>query len=159
MKIAFACWEDRIAPVFDTARQIRLVEFDSGNIVSQIQDVLPNGLPLEKASRLVELGTHTLVCGAISQSLQALIVGHGIVVIPFVAGELGEVIQAWREGNLINDKFVMPGCCGRGLRGRGNRHESEQFQAPGWTHGPELSIEESGLHGGVGRRRGRTDSN
>jgi hypothetical protein len=38
-------------------------------------------------------------------------------VVPFVAGDLSEVIQAWLRGNLESDTFVMAGCSGRG-RGR-----------------------------------------
>jgi len=34
-KTAFAYWDDRIAPVFDTARRIHVVEADSGKIVDQ----------------------------------------------------------------------------------------------------------------------------
>jgi len=34
-------------------------------------------------------------------------------VIPFVAGGLREVIQAWRDGKLNGAAFAMPGCCGR----------------------------------------------
>lgn len=131
MKVAFAYWEDRIASVFDTARQIHLLEADSGNAISQTQETMQVDLPLERVSRLVELGIDTLVCGAISRSLQALIVGHGIVVIPFVAGDLNEVIQAWLGGNLVNDKFIMPGCYGRGLRRYGNCQLMEPGQGRG----------------------------
>jgi hypothetical protein len=34
---------------------------------------------------------------------------QGIHVVPFVAGELGEVIQAWINDELANDLFAMPG--------------------------------------------------
>jgi hypothetical protein len=38
MKAAFAYWDHRIAPVFDTARRIHLVEADSGRIVAETVD-------------------------------------------------------------------------------------------------------------------------
>jgi predicted Fe-Mo cluster-binding NifX family protein len=114
MKTAFAHWDHRIAPVFDTARQIYLIEADSGQVVEQTQETLPGDLPFRKVLRLVELGIDTLVCGAISRSMHELVVAHGIRVIPFVAGDLSEVIGAWLGGNLESDAFAMPGCCGRG---------------------------------------------
>jgi predicted Fe-Mo cluster-binding NifX family protein len=117
MKTAFAYWDDRIAPVFDIARRIHVVEADSGRIVAETGEVLADDLPVQKAHRLLELGVGTLVCGAISRPFQETVAAYGIRVIPFVAGDLSDVIQAWLSGNLESDTFVMPGCSGRG-RGR-----------------------------------------
>lgn len=117
MKAAFAYWDDRIAPVFDIARRIHVVEADSGRIVAETGEVLADVLPAQKALRLVELGVGTLVCGAISRSYHETVAAYGIRVIPFVTGDLSEVIQAWLSGNLESDTFVMAGCSGRG-RGR-----------------------------------------
>ena len=117
MKTAFAYWDDRIAPVFDIARRIHVVEAESGRILSETGEVLAEDLPAPKAHRLVELGVGTLVCGAISRPFHEMVAAYGIRVIPFVAGDLSEVIQAWLGGNLERDTFAMPGCSGRG-RGR-----------------------------------------
>jgi predicted Fe-Mo cluster-binding NifX family protein len=117
MKAAFSHWDHRIAPVFDIARRIHVVEADSGRIVAETGEVLADDLPVQKAHRLVELGVGTLVCGAISRPFHETVAEYGIRVIPFVAGDLSEVIQAWLSGNLESDTFVMPGCSGRG-RGR-----------------------------------------
>lgn len=116
MKVAFTYWDNRIAPVFDTARQIRVVEAESGQIVSETQETLSEDLPVQKTLRLVGLGIGTLVCGAISRPMYGLVAAYGIQVIPFVAGDLREVIRAWLSGNLERDTFAMPGCCGRGGR-------------------------------------------
>jgi len=116
MKIAFAHWNNRIAPVFDTAQQICVVDAESGKIVSEAQEALLEDLPVRKTLQLVELGINALVCGAISRPMYGLIVAYGIQVVPFVAGELDDVIQAWLSGELESDTFAMPGCCGR--RGR-----------------------------------------
>ena len=121
MKTAFAHWDHRIAPVFDIARRIHVVEADSGKIVAETGEVLADDLPAQKVARLVELGVGTLVCGAISRPFQESIASYGIQVIPFVAGDLGEVIQAWLSGNLESDTFAMPGCRGRGRGRRGVR--------------------------------------
>jgi len=120
MKTAFAYWDDRIAPVFDTAGRIRVVETDSGRIIHEANESLPEGLPVQKTLRLLELGVDSLVCGAISMQFYRLIAAYGIKVVPFVAGDLREVIFAWTRGSLKHDTFTMPGCCGRGRRaGRG----------------------------------------
>lgn len=114
MKTAFAYWDNRIAPVFDTARHLHVVEAESERIIRETQEPLADDLPVKKALRLADLGVGTLVCGAISRPLHELVASYGIQVFPFVAGELREIIQAWLDGNLGRDAFAMPGCCGRG---------------------------------------------
>jgi predicted Fe-Mo cluster-binding NifX family protein len=118
MKAAFAYWEDRIAPVFDTARQIHIVEIKSGRIAGESLAILSEITPNARALRLTELGVGTLVCGAISGTMRNLVEAYGIQVISFVAGNIHEVIQAWLSGNIHDGLFFMPGC---GRRGR-HRH-------------------------------------
>ncbi|MBU4263258.1 MAG: NifB/NifX family molybdenum-iron cluster-binding protein [Proteobacteria bacterium] len=109
-KAAFAYWDNRIAPVFDSANQIYLVAIDSNRITAETLEVLPDDQLVQKALRLAELAVDTLVCGAISRSLHEIVCSYGIQVVPFVAGELHKVIQAWRSNNLSADVFAMPGC-------------------------------------------------
>lgn len=119
MKAAFATWNNRIAPVFDVAQQIHIVEAKTGRVVQEVQVALPEEMPVQKVLRLAELGVGTLVCGAISRPMHAMIISYGIRVIPFVAGNLREVIHAWLDGSIENDLFAMPGCWGQGLHFRG----------------------------------------
>ncbi|MCX6843600.1 MAG: hypothetical protein NTX53_15105 [candidate division WOR-3 bacterium] len=114
MKAAFAAWNNRIAPVFDVTRQVHVVESRSGRTVGTAQEIQLDGPPLARALRLAELGVGTLVCGAISRPLRGFVASQGIRVIPFVAGELDEVVRAWLGGGLAGDAFAMPGCCRRG---------------------------------------------
>jgi len=117
MKTAFACWEERIAPVFDTVPELCLVRIESGRIDAMSRKTMPDEAPHHRAARLIRLGVHTLVCGAISRPLHLVVKGHGIRVVPFIAGNLSEVIQAWLEGNLDSGRFSMPGCCTGGPDG------------------------------------------
>lgn len=119
--VAFAQWEDRIAPVFDTARKVCIVVVDSGRVVSEAEETLPADSPLEKSGRLAELGVDVLVCGAISRPLRQLVAAYGIAVTPFVTGRVREVIPAWLKGRLSRAAFVMPGCGGHGRRRRRGR--------------------------------------
>lgn len=112
MKAAFPFWEDRIAPVFDSARRICIVEVEFGRIVQEDREPLIGDLPVQKALCLTELGVATLVCGAISRPLQEMLTGYGIQVVPFVSGDLSEVIRAWISGKFNRSAFAMPGCLG-----------------------------------------------
>ncbi len=149
MKAAFATWNNRIAPVFDVARRIHLVETEAGKAVRETQVALVDDLPVQKAIRLAELGVGTLVCGAISRPLQVTVAAQGIQIIPFVAGDLREVIQAWLAGALDSDSFAMPGYFGVGrrrLRGMYDIYQEEHIMK---------GRRGSGMGQGGGRRQGR----
>jgi predicted Fe-Mo cluster-binding NifX family protein len=115
MKAAFAIWNQRIAPQFDAARYVCIVEAQAGTILNQHQEAFRTQRPVNKVRRLADLGVETLVCGAISRPIRLLLEAQGIRVIPLVAGELSEVILAWiNGGKLGEDLFAMPGHRGAG---------------------------------------------
>jgi predicted Fe-Mo cluster-binding NifX family protein len=154
MKAAFAYWENRIAPVFDVARQIRVVEAESERIVAETEEIRLDDLPVQKVIRLAGLGVGTLVCGAISRPLREMVAAYGIQVVPFVAGDLREVIQAWLKGGLKGDDFAMPGCCGRRRRRGIAGISKEEYSMNGRRRGGMGSGDGQGQgRGGQGRGR------
>jgi predicted Fe-Mo cluster-binding NifX family protein len=156
IKTAFAHWNNRIAPVFDIARQIRLVESESGRIIAETEEVLADDLAVQKVIRLAELGVSTLVCGAISKPIHEMVAAYGIEAIPFVAGDLREVIQAWLRGGLAGHTFAMPGCCGRGHRRLrlGHGVYQEEYVMNGKRSGATGQGRGIGQGGGRGQGRG-----
>lgn len=146
MKIAFAHWDNRIAPVFDTTRQIYVIETESERIVRETQESLDESLPIRKVLQLVELGVGTLVCGAISRAMYEMVIAYGIQVIPFIAGDLNEVIRGCLSGKLESDTFAMPGC-GRG-KGRGFRSFQDNREE-------ENNMSQTGRGMGAGGGRGQ----
>ena len=118
-KTAFSYWNRRIAPVFDIAQRLHVVEIESDRITNETEETLTGDLMIQKVRHLAELGIGTLVCGAISTQFSELMVAYGIRVIPFVAGELEEVIAAWCNGSIDSRKFDMPGCTERHRIGQG----------------------------------------
>lgn len=154
MKAAFAAWENRIAPVFDVARKIHLVETEGAKVIRETQELLPTDLPVQRALRLAELTVDTLVCGAISRPLQEMVAAHGIRIIAFVAGDLQEVIRAWLTGSLDSDAFAMPGCCRHGSHRSGGMrglYPDEDIVNGRWCVG-------MGRGGGRSRGQGRQKS-
>ncbi len=111
IKTAFSVWNERVAPVFDVANNICIVEIESESIVSQKFEDLDAEELSQKLQRLAELGIDNLVCGAISRPVHAAIVASGIRVVSFVAGDLQTVIQAWMSEDLQRNAFAMPGYC------------------------------------------------
>jgi predicted Fe-Mo cluster-binding NifX family protein len=152
MKAAFSVWDNRIAPVFDVSRQILLVETKAGRINSERREALADTIPEQKAACLAELGVDILVCGAVSRPLQEMLAAYGIRVIPFLAGDLREVIGAWLAGKGEINLFAMPGCCKRKRRIRASREVEEVFDMRGRSGGG--AGQGRGMGGG-GRRGGR----
>jgi predicted Fe-Mo cluster-binding NifX family protein len=113
MKIAFAYWENRIAPVFDTARYVLVLELVDNRTISNRQEFLLEEQPLHKILQLQNMGVEVLVCGAVSRPVCEMIIDQGIKVFSFVAGELQMIVQAWLQGEIEHEKFAMPGCRGR----------------------------------------------
>ena len=117
MKAGLSCWNQRIAPVLDVARELLVVEIEAGRIITYTREELPQESGWHKAKRLHELGIDILICGAISKSMQNFVEGQGINIHPFIAGNLEEIIDAWICGKLSEQRFNMPGC-GRRRRRR-----------------------------------------
>ncbi len=110
MKVAVPDWHGRVSPVFDVAEQVLLVDLASEDDGNQRTESLGSQALHDRARRLMELEVNVLVCGAISWPLEVLVTASGIRVIALVCGNVGEVVQAFRNGTLESERFAMPGC-------------------------------------------------
>ena len=115
-KIAFSIWNKRIAPVFDVARHLWIIDTDRGDIVAQSERRFATDDTQERVLRLVTLQVDQLICGAITRGSSDALAERGIKVVSFVAGGLEQVVQAWQSDSLKDGHLAMPGCC------RGKRH-------------------------------------
>lgn len=170
---AFSAWKNRIAPVFDASRSLRIVTSEDGRILRQTESGFSGEELHLKAVRLAELNVDALVCGAISRSLEAMIVAHGIKVIPFATGNLQEVIRAWVCDNHARiDGYSMPGCgrikdeCGEAnetihkreepmlsnTRGRKTNHQRRASGWRGWRTCQHRGSRKSGQKQSKGRQ-------
>lgn len=122
MAVAVTVWEGRVSPVFDVAREVLVEQAGPSGEVRRSRHQLPQG-PLEERWLLLRsLGVETLLCGAISRCAREDGLAAGLVIRPFLSGEVDAVLAAWREGRLAEPVYRMPGCgCGRGRRCRRGR--------------------------------------
>ena len=130
MKTAFSCWHNRIAPVFDVSREIHVVDTFGGQIRRERREPFRHDLPVQKAHALADRGIHSLLCGAISRPLHEMVAAYGIEVIPFIAGNLDKIVQAWVSGNCDWNNFAMPGCRGPGRHRRGRPNATFKEERP-----------------------------
>ena len=120
-RIAISLWNKRIAPVFDVARHLWIIETAEGAIVAQSERRFATDDTHERALRLTTLQVDQLICGAITRSSCDALAERGIKVISFVAGGLEQVIQAWLSDSLKDGHLAMPGCR-RGKRRGARKH-------------------------------------
>ena len=130
MRIGISTWDDRISPLFDTSTSLLVVEVAEGREVSREVRSLPEAPLPERARELANWGIEVLLCGAISRPLAGMAALYGIQLIPWLSGNVEEVLAAFLggqfSGGVPDQRFAMPGCCrrrgrlGRG-RGRGRR--------------------------------------
>lgn len=127
MKIAIPVWQKRVAPVFDVAATFIIIT-ENGNSLSREQFEIHSESAVERISLLVKLNVDLLICGAISKSLQLFATNNSIELIPFVSGDVDEIISAWKNGSIFNCSFNMPGCGQRKRfqqRGRNKRSKKD----------------------------------
>lgn len=121
MRVAISVADERISPVFDVARRLLLVDVENGREIARTTEALEEtGLPL-RAKRVAELGANVLICGAVSQPLEMMLISAGIEVVPHICGDAQQILQAFVLGNPLEEVFAMPGCCGRRRRFRGGQ--------------------------------------
>jgi len=136
MKIAIPTWNGRVSPVFDTASRLLIVEVDKERECSRFEtDISEHFLP-SKIMRLTGLGIDTLICGAISRPLAYMITTAEIKLIPWISGQVEEVVQAFLTNTLFDPRFIMPGCASPWGTGPDGRHGQGGGRRRRGTHFP-----------------------
>lgn len=111
MKIAIPVWNGFVSSVFDFAHQLLIVEVQDQTELSRSEISLEEQPGPQRVSRLVGLGADVLICGAISRPLASMLVAaSNIEVIPFVSGPVDEILSAYINGQLAEQRFLQPGC-------------------------------------------------
>jgi predicted Fe-Mo cluster-binding NifX family protein len=110
MKVALTVWEDRISPVADSARQLLVADIGDQTIRDRQLEHFDIESPFDRARKLVELQVRTFICGAISNFYANLVEGYGIRLIPFIRGEVDDVLDSYLQKSLLGQKFRMTGC-------------------------------------------------
>ncbi|NQU20524.1 MAG: NifB/NifX family molybdenum-iron cluster-binding protein [Candidatus Nealsonbacteria bacterium] len=118
MRTVIPIADGRISPVFDVARRLLLVDSENEREVRRTEEVLEEPELAARARRVAELGADVLICGAISRPLEAMLLSAGVEVIPQTCGPVEDVIRAFVSGQLTEQAFVIPGCCGHRRRFR-----------------------------------------
>lgn len=118
VKVAIPIWGSRISPLFDTAQRLLVVEIVDGKVENRKYENINEDFPPRRIRHLVEIGVNVLICDGISSSLALMASAAGVVVIPWISGEVDEVIQAYLKNKLPGQESYMSGYCKRRYRFR-----------------------------------------
>lgn len=136
MTVAVPVFRNRVSPVFDWCRSLVVLDISDGRVVRRETVGCEAARPEHLAGRLASHGVDVLVCGGISRQLCGLIETQRIRVIPWVSGELDEVISAIIGDRLQHRRFALPGCGMQRWRGRdgGGSNSGKARKGKRWHH-------------------------
>jgi predicted Fe-Mo cluster-binding NifX family protein len=129
MIVCLACYQDRLASVFENASEFRLYRVDDEkNIYPAGHVSLPSKDPTDRTSAILACGVNLLVCGGVCGGVRKTLESSGMDLRPWLRGEVDEVLEAFRNDEL--DRLSMPGC----RRRRGGPGEGRE-SGPGRLQG------------------------
>jgi len=127
MKAAVTVWDDRVSPVFDVAHTLLIAEIEDQQVCRQHYQRFDPAVMSRLIHSFAEQGIACLVCGAVSQEPAELLEAAGIKLIPFIAGNIDDVLQMLVCKEPEWTEMKMPGC-GRGICCKGKIRRSDAIQ-------------------------------
>ncbi|MBN1758199.1 MAG: NifB/NifX family molybdenum-iron cluster-binding protein [Chitinispirillaceae bacterium] len=109
MRIVLPVSGTYVATVFDFADKLMVVDITKMTISEKRVLSISRSLPSITVARLRELKTNTLICGAISNPLAAMVWHSGIEVVHGITGEVDAVVSAFLRGQLAQPRYLLPG--------------------------------------------------
>lgn len=99
----------RVSPVLDTCTQLFVMESSGKNEMVSRTVTIKGGSIFERTRELLKLGVNAVICGAVSGAFFNLLHEAGIEPVSGIAGDIDEIIDAYRNGTLGDARFRMPG--------------------------------------------------
>jgi predicted Fe-Mo cluster-binding NifX family protein len=109
VRTAVPAFMGRVSPVFDTCTQLILLEPGSANQLGQRSVAVADKSMHERVLTLQRMGVERVICAAVSDAFFTLLQEARIELVTGIAGEIDEVIDAYRSGALGQSRFRMPG--------------------------------------------------
>jgi len=121
MKIALSTYKDNLSIAFDFADTLQIFSVENKMAKKENVCLLNNINPTSRAAEIKKMNAEIVICGCISRCSYEALTQLGIEVVSHVSGSVNEIITAYLNDEISNQKFSMPGF-GRGMgKGRGGR--------------------------------------
>jgi predicted Fe-Mo cluster-binding NifX family protein len=109
MKIAIPVWQDRVSPLFDSSEHLLVAESAGNRILKQDVISMESLSLFQRIDLLQRLHIEVFACGGITRPILENISNKNIKVIPFICGDVNELLQAILNGKDVKFLFSMPG--------------------------------------------------
>ena len=110
MNICLAAYRDRIASLLETSNRLIMIRPPDYEM-SQLQSIpISNSAHNEILQILRANSVSTLICGAISGCVWDFFKANNIEIVPWITGNIGDVVAALRSNSLLSSNLIMPGC-------------------------------------------------
>jgi len=126
MKIIIPQHNARISPVFDWSRKALEINVNLGMEVQRRTIDFSSLYGLARVQKLVERGVTIVLCGGISLQLEGCMIHYGIRIIPWISGNIDDVIHNYLKDTFYPQQWLMPGV----IQADYNRRIQERF--PDW---------------------------
>jgi predicted Fe-Mo cluster-binding NifX family protein len=126
MRLAIPTYDNHVASVADFADTLLLVDVEGKTEAGRKTVDFDVPIVPAKVAVLDHNNVDTLICGAVSRPFAAMVIHSGIELVPFISGNVEDVLNAYLRGSLSDPQFFMPGhrkgmrwCSGRRCRRHG----------------------------------------
>lgn len=109
MKIGVTVWGNRISPVFDSARKLLVAQVENSKLIDQSFEEMELGGIGSGLEFFEKQEVKTLICGAITVEDSDKFEKLGIRLVPFIAGNAREVLNAFAQDEKLIFNYLMPG--------------------------------------------------
>lgn len=110
--LAIPVFRARVAPVLNWCSKMHIFRNAAMDAKCCEEIILLNMGAFDRLRIIREEGVQTLICGALSPDLLSYGENLGLNIIHGVAGDIGDVLQAYHAQNLDSPRFWLPGCQG-----------------------------------------------
>ena len=119
MRIGLAAHDGRVSPVLDVAQRMLVLDVNGQVETGRQEFALTSAQLTTRVRDIQHAGVDVLICGAVSQPLEAALSAAGIRVVSRICGPIENVFRAFLADGLADTTYLMPGCCGQGRRRHG----------------------------------------
>lgn len=110
--LAVPVFRSRVAPVFNWCSRILILPEENA-AAQPVELTLTAASPFDRLRALRDRGVRTIICGALTPNLLSYAENLGMEIVHGIAGELEEVLGAYRARRLHDSRFRLPGCRGQ----------------------------------------------
>lgn len=112
MIIGMTVWGNRVSPVFDSSNKLLVATTCQAVVIKRSILEFEPGNEKAMIKMLARLRVEILICGAITDDQTQVLVKQGIRVIPFMTGQVGDILDTCIRNPEQLNRHLMPGAKG-----------------------------------------------